>query len=592
MAYPLTPDADEPEKGPPRAILYLRVSTPSQVKTDYDPEGLSIPAQREACQRKATQMGVEVVDEYVEPGRSATSIDKRPEFQAMLQRIREQRDVQYVIVYKLSRMNRNRVDDALVLMALRKLKVTLVSATENIDETPVGQLTHGILAAFNEFRSAEDGADIRYKMGQKAKNGGTLGRAKLGYINVREKLDDGREVRTVAVDPERGAFVSLAFELFATGEYTLEQLADALTDRGLRTRPTARRPAGPISDSKLSVLLRDRYYLGYVTYQGVEYHGRQEPLVSPEVFDRVQQVLESRRAAGERQRKHHHYLKGSLWCGRCHFEDGRESRMLLQRAEGNGGVYWYFFCRARYDRLCIGSHRAVDEVEDAVLRHYATVTLSPALRDRVRALLLETVADQDMATQLLHSQLRTQLARLEVQEENLLDLAADDQLPQAKIRTRLHRIQEQRTKLTAQLREVDDRLDAGVAILEATLDLLDNPQELYRQTTDQGRRLLNQALFTHLYVGDDGITADGLQPPFRGLIGIQRAARQGRPVGSEARDTTENQQAASGLAAWDTEADLLAAAVYDGDGSSRTAMVELRGIEPLTSSMRPRRSTN
>jgi site-specific DNA recombinase len=157
------------------AVLYLRVSTPSQVNTDYDPEGISIPAQREACLRKAAQLGAEVVDEYIEPGRTATSMDKRPAFQEMLERIRTQRDVTHVIVYKLSRMNRNRVDDAFVLARLRKYKATLVSATESIDETPVGQLMHGILAAFNEYRSAEDGADIRYKMGEKAKRGAPSG---------------------------------------------------------------------------------------------------------------------------------------------------------------------------------------------------------------------------------------------------------------------------------------------------------------------------------------------------------------------------------------------------------------------------------
>jgi len=40
---------------------------------------------------------------------------------------------------------------------------------------------HCIPAAFNEYRSNADGADISYKMGQKARNGGTLTRAKIGY---------------------------------------------------------------------------------------------------------------------------------------------------------------------------------------------------------------------------------------------------------------------------------------------------------------------------------------------------------------------------------------------------------------------------
>lgn len=52
---------------------------------------------------------------------------------------------------------------------LKRRGVSLVSATESIDDTPVGQLMHGILAAFNEYRSREGGADIAYKIGQKAK---------------------------------------------------------------------------------------------------------------------------------------------------------------------------------------------------------------------------------------------------------------------------------------------------------------------------------------------------------------------------------------------------------------------------------------
>lgn len=48
----------------PRAVIYLRVSTNKQADKDIDPEGYSLPAQRESCYRKAEQLGVEVVDEY------------------------------------------------------------------------------------------------------------------------------------------------------------------------------------------------------------------------------------------------------------------------------------------------------------------------------------------------------------------------------------------------------------------------------------------------------------------------------------------------------------------------------------------------
>src|SRR5712692_5623231 len=90
-------------RGAKRALLYLRVSTPGQVNTDYNPEGISIPAQREAGERKAHELGAVIVDEYVEPGRTATSIEKRPVFQEMLERIKADQDADYVIVYHFNR---------------------------------------------------------------------------------------------------------------------------------------------------------------------------------------------------------------------------------------------------------------------------------------------------------------------------------------------------------------------------------------------------------------------------------------------------------------------------------------------------------
>jgi site-specific DNA recombinase len=129
---------DQPSAPQGRAVLYLRVSSTGQVNTDYDPEGISIPAQRRRCVDKARELGVEIVDEYVEPGRSATAIAKRPVFQQMLNRISSERDVDHVIVYSTSRMNRNWMENGAVLLELRRLGVTMISATENIDDTPLG----------------------------------------------------------------------------------------------------------------------------------------------------------------------------------------------------------------------------------------------------------------------------------------------------------------------------------------------------------------------------------------------------------------------------------------------------------------------
>ena len=106
------PSAPKRESG--IALIYLRVSTKEQARTGGGAEGYSIPAQREACYAKAQQLGVSIHDEYVDAGESARSAD-REQLQKLLRDIKTIRP-DYVIVHKIDRLARNRMDD---LMALR-----------------------------------------------------------------------------------------------------------------------------------------------------------------------------------------------------------------------------------------------------------------------------------------------------------------------------------------------------------------------------------------------------------------------------------------------------------------------------------------
>lgn len=201
-----------------RAVIYLRVSTDAQADKDHDPEGYSIPAQRDACLRKAAQLEAVVVDEYIDRGESAKSAD-RPALQTMLHRIESERDVQLVIVHKIDRLARNRYDDVTINLAIQKAGADLVSVSENVDDTPSGQLLHAIMAAQAEFYSRNLAHEALKGMTQKAKRGGTPTRAPLGYLNTRE-IYQGREIRTVVVDSDRAPLVQWAFEAYATGNYS------------------------------------------------------------------------------------------------------------------------------------------------------------------------------------------------------------------------------------------------------------------------------------------------------------------------------------------------------------------------------------
>lgn len=568
-----------------RAVVYLRVSSKGQVNTDYDPEGISIPAQRTACTRKAEQLGLTIIAEYVEPGRSATEMTKRVAFQQMLERIRRERDVDYVIVYKLSRFARNRIDDAVVMADLQKRGVTLISATEQIDSTPVGQLMHGILAAFNQYRSEEDGADIAYKMGQKVKNGGTIGRAPIGYLNTIDRVD-GREIRSVRIDELRAPFVKLAFQMYASGEYTMEDIVDELSERGLTTRATAHRPAGSVSTSKMSRLLRDRYYIGELVYKGEIYSGRHKPIVDRDLFVKVQDMLISTGRAGERKRIHPHYLKGSLWCGECYAERGiPDSRMIIQRALGrNGQDYFYFFCRARQEGRCDSRHLAFEMVEDAVLEHYCTVQLQPAFIDAVEQAIDAALDDQAGAQRLLRNQLKNQLNRLSVQADNLVELVANGGLASTKARERIRTIEHERGELEAKLSHISDDLSAGAEYIRGWLKLLSDPRELYLKASDEMRRQLNQAIFKRIWITDADRAKSELSEPARLLIDAQRHWAQ--MITSEQSKSQDSRPGTPAQTLEDSLEPMDFALV-----SSKPYMVPLEGLEPPTLSLGRTRSS-
>ncbi|GAB3473743.1 hypothetical protein GCM10027521_00870 [Amycolatopsis cihanbeyliensis] len=402
-------------------------------------------------------------------------------------------------------------------------------------------------------------------------------------------------IRTIVLDDERAPFVQLAFELYDTGDYTLDELADELYDRGLRTRPTAKHPAKKVSINKLSQMLRDRYYLGYVTHKGEEIPGRHEPLIDDDLFDRVQDRLNSRSAAKERRRVHHHHLKGSLFCGRCRRVAGTTQRMIIQRTlNSKGAGYLYFFCRGRQTGTCDAPHVNAELVEDAVERHYATIRFSQAFIADIRAQIDTVVNEQEKAARLLHQQLSSQLHELDTQEENVIDLAADGTLPQTKVKAKLRHIEHQRRHLAQRRDTASTDLTDAARLIDVSLTLLERPEQLYRRCNEQQRRLLNQGIFHTIYIEDEDVTDHNLQEPFGQLHAIQQAqlpTQHPAPTAPEPRDSKKATRQAGGPPS-PSGVTVLLQGIQSGTCSSSTSMVELRGLEPLTPSLPVRCATS
>ena len=517
------------------AVICLRVSSAGQVNKAHNPEGYSIPGQREACKRHARMLDADVIAEFVDPGRTGTNT-RRPALQKMLAELPRLKPT-YVIFYDLSRMAREEFDAFWLLNEIKRHGAKLESTLEPIDDSPQGLLMFAIMAGVNAFRSRGDAEKVKMGHERKFADGGSHGPARTGYLNVRE-LVDGREVASIATDPERADFIKLAFDLAATGEHTITTITYILKEAGLRTRPTRTRPSRSLSRSMVHRILRDDYYTGIVTRGDVKRQGRHDALIDRDTFDRVQQVLTSHRASGDRSQKHQHYLNGSVHCGIC------EKRLGYGRHRGNGGVYEYFSCLSRMtkDGPCTAPYFRVQQVERAIERRYETVLLTSEEQNAIRDALRNYVKGKSQLARKESDRHALRLRTLTAEQQKLVQLYYKDGVSEEVLKAEQSRIDAERADArrwarvaTAEVEDVMQALDDALALidLDTVPYILANPTE---------RRLINQGLFWRLLVMTVETVQAVLSPLYAQLVALARQPAQptGQPASTAGKGPKKN----------------------------------------------------
>ena len=547
-----------------QAFALLRVSSSGQTRRAGADEGYSIEMQREACLRKAESLSATVAKEWVAPAESASRGFYKT-LRDMIAALKLRSDIDYVIVYKLDRFARDELTAFAAHAEIRDSGAELISATENIDDSPQGMLLHTVLAGINAYYSRDLAIKITDGRVTKAKLGGTPGRAPLGYLNKR-KWDGANDIRYIEIDEERAPLVQWAFSAYSTGDWSLKSLADELYRRGLRSRPTPKRPAGKVPVSALHQMLRNPYYVGIIEFRGVRYEGTHPTFIPQELFDNVQRVLTSQQMAGDRSRKHQgHYLIGTVYCGLC------GKRLMYTKCTGrHGRKFEYLVCSGRHkEKTCGLPYMPVEKAEKFVTAHYETripvdaervAALEPSLTEQFRRVLGSRQKEVE--------RVERQVDKLRGQQKQLVDshLANPKAVP-------LHVLEEKQDELDQELKAAESQLgrakgdvEEGEKAIGRVRQLLAKSPAAYRQATPVFRRQINQAVFAKVFLGQEGVTGTQPTAEFAMVLKEDLASRLRKLAGQRNLDF--------------------------GRGSTESDLVELAGLEPATSWVRSRRSSS
>lgn len=299
---------------------YVRVSDERQ--DEYSPD-----SQLKKVREYAAKEGYFIPDEYVfyDDGISGKSVKKRDNFNLMIATAKsKEHPFDRIYVWKFSRFARNQQEAIVYKNLLRKIGVAVKSVSEPIPDDHFGTLIERIIEWMDEFYLINLGAEVERGMTEKVGRGEPVVPAPFGYLNAE---------KTYIPDNESGAAdaVKEIFERYANGEKQRE-IAVLLGQKGIRTK------RGNLPENRwVDYILHNPAYIGKIRWtpdgskvvskrdynnENIDiYDGNWQPLISIELWDKVQQMLDAQKKAypkhARKSQTINYMLKGLVRCSAC-----------------------------------------------------------------------------------------------------------------------------------------------------------------------------------------------------------------------------------------------------------------------------------
>lgn len=494
----------------PKAVIYLRVSSKEQKE-----EGYSIPAQRKLLLDFARANGFKVVKEY-EDNETAKSAG-RANFGEMIEFIKQNKDVEVILVEKTDRLYRNFKD----YVTIDDLGVTvyLVKESEILgkNSTSHQKFIHGIKVLM--AKNFIDNLSEETKKGMLAK--AESGVYPNGMLPVGYKLANVGDNSYPVVDEANKDLAIQIFELYASGQYSLDSLIKKIKDEGLfnpESFPSSSRMK-VITKSTLYRILHNPFYYGDFLWKGKLYHGNHTPLISKQLWDKVQGKLLSYHE-GAPVYKYNSLIfafKGLLTCGEC----GR-SITAERKTKLSGRKYVFYHC-TKFNRKCEQGYTNEEKIDQQMLAELSKLNMPQKAIDYVTNGLKQSLNlkrnTEDKAKQNLEEQKQKLENRMSVLYEDRLDRTITKDFYDRKSAEYETKVKDLEQKISRYTQADFDYYQFGSKILE----LANKASFLYKNALPEEKRELLGFLLSNSQLKDEKVLINYKKPFDRVLNRVSRS---------------------------------------------------------------------
>jgi site-specific DNA recombinase len=490
-----------------QAVVYARVSSKEQEK-----EGFSIPAQLKLLKEYAAANGFAVAQEYTDVETAKQT--GRAAFGEMIAYLKAHPSVRVVLVEKTDRLYRNLKD----WVTVDELEVEIHFPKEGVvlsrDSRSSEKFMHGIkvLMAKNYIDNLSE--ETRKGMTEKAEQGLWPSNAPLGYRNVAGP--DGK--KTIIPDENVSSIIRSLFEWYARGDISIREATKKVRAAGLVFRKSGDRIPG----STVAKILRNRIYTGRFDWDSKTYQGRHEPIISVDLWEQVQDVLDGRIGRKSRTRKRDFAFSGLIECEACGCAIVGEIKKER---------YVYYHCTGYADKCCGNpttcrrKHMREEALEEQFNAMLGRLHFDEEVLDWVRDALHASHAEERREHQEAIRRLEAECSRLDDRIHAMYADKLDGLIDAAFFQKMSNQWREQQDRCR---RDIERHRNADRSYLSegvALLGLANNAQRLFaQQEPREKRRLLNFLLSNCTW--NDGVLTATFRQPFDMLVETITAVRR------------------------------------------------------------------
>lgn len=473
-------------KSTPHILLVARVSDIEQRK--------ALPAQQRRLYDYATSNNwKEGIDfRYIEFDETAFKQGRRTFNELVIEPLESAKGPSIVVFDKIDRFSRDSSSTEKAKLARLyesgRLEMHFPSdnlyMNKNSPATDKFRLDIGISLAAYYSSSIRDNVKRRFE--QLRAEGVWTHKAPMGYKNIVIPTDaPSRPTKDIIVDKERAHYVIKAFELRAQG-MPYSMIAKEITEAGYVSRKTGK---AKLTKATVEKMLQNKFYYGIMVHDGVEYKHRYQPLIDRTLFNRCQQVKESRGITSTKWDSLDFNFNNIVRCGKC----GRSVSSFRSKR-------WVYLKCA--NPSCSNPNTAESLVLGSIGELFSKITIPESLVKRILGELKKNHDDQQLFyTQSIES-VRKEQDDINTKLESWFDKLVDE-----KISPEQHdRIV---AKLTGRQEELNDKLNIltkgnkdFLVTASYLLDLLSRAKELFEVADESQRSKLIGFMVSNLQLND------------------------------------------------------------------------------------------